>query len=125
MREVKFAKVHMFPYSERPRTRAALMPNKVTPEIIKMRKQEVLRVAEQTAYELRRQFLHQKMTVLTESSDPSRPHQISGHTENFLSVWVDSCDYQPNELVQVELIENTPSGLIGRVIGSSQKVCCG
>ncbi len=39
MDQVKFAKVHMFPYSERPRTRAALMPNKVSPDVIKERKQ--------------------------------------------------------------------------------------
>lgn len=122
MREIKFAKVHMFPYSERPRTRAALFPNKVPQEVIKERKQTVLRVSEEIAYELRNEFLNRRMTILTESIDPTRPAQISGHTENFLSVWVQSNDLLSNELVDVELIENTPSGLIGKVL---QKDCCG
>ena len=63
MREVKFAKVHMFPYSERPRTRAALFPNKVPAQIIKERKQEVFRVAEQVSYELRERFVGEQMSV--------------------------------------------------------------
>jgi len=117
MREVKFAKTHMFPYSDRPRTRSALMPNKVAPEVIRERKQIILRATEEIGYELRNQFLSRRMTILTENTDPSRPGQIAGHTENFLMVWVQSDAYGPNELVEVELIENTPVGLIGKVIG--------
>lgn len=116
MREVKFAKVHMFPYSERPRTRAALMPNKVPVDVIQARKQEVLRLSEQIAFDLRSEFVGRRMSVLTESFDSTRPKEISGHTENFLTVWVQSSEHNPNELVDVELIENTPSGLIGKKV---------
>lgn len=115
MREVKFAKVHMFPYSERPRTRAATYPNKVPHEVIRERKQTVLQVAEEIAYALRNQYLQRRMTVLTESIDPTQPGEILGHTDNFLSVRVQSNQHLSNELVDVELIENTPTGLIGRV----------
>lgn len=119
MKEVKFAKVHMFPYSERPRTRAALMPNKVPQEIIKARKQEVLRYSEQIAFELREAYVGREMTILTESGDKSRPGQISGHTDNFLMVWVPDAGYQVNQLLKVKLIANTPDGLIGSVIEKS------
>lgn len=114
MREVKFAKVHMFPYSERPRTRAALFPNKVPSDVIKERKQTILRVAEEVSFSLRNQFVSRRMKVLTESSSAERPGEISGHSENFLMVWVQGGNYQPNELVTVDLIENTPAGLIGK-----------
>jgi threonylcarbamoyladenosine tRNA methylthiotransferase MtaB len=113
MQQVKFAKVHMFPYSDRPRTRSVLMPNKVRPEIIKERKQEVLRLAEQLSFELRNQFLHRRMWVLTESREAERPHEIAGHTANFLPVWVKSSSLASNQMVEVELVANTPSGLIG------------
>lgn len=119
MREVRFAKVHMFPYSERARTRAALMPNKVPPEVIKARKQEVIRLSEQIAYELREQYIGREMTILTESVDKGRPGDISGHTDNFLMVWVPNAGYQPNQLLKVKLISNTPDGLIGTVIENS------
>lgn len=114
MREVKFAKVHMFPYSERPRTRAAMYDNKVPPEIIQKRKQEILRVAEEIGYDLRSQYLNRKMTVLTEARDQNQ--MLTGHTDNFLQVLInDDGSYEPNQLVEVELIENTPLGLLGKV----------
>lgn len=116
MREVKFAKVHMFPYSERARTRAVLFPNKVPVDIIKERKQKVLRVAEETSYELRNQYVGRRMKVLTESMDSAHPNQIAGHSDNFLMVWVQSGEYKSNEIVTVDLIENTADGLIGRVV---------
>lgn len=116
MREVKFAKVHMFPYSERARTRAALMPNKIPPDLMRERKQIVLRTAEETAYELRNQYVGRRMTILTENTDPNRPGEISGHTDNFLTVWAQSGHYSSNELVTVDLVKNTPDGLIGKVV---------
>ncbi|WP_042279709.1 tRNA (N(6)-L-threonylcarbamoyladenosine(37)-C(2))-methylthiotransferase MtaB [Candidatus Protochlamydia sp. R18] len=114
MRYVKFAKVHMFPYSDRPRTRSNLMPNKVSPEMIRVRKQEILRVAEQTAYKLREGYLNRRMKILTESIDEARPGEIHGHTENFLSVWIQGEGIQSNKIVEVELVANTPAGLIGK-----------
>jgi len=106
MREVKFAKVHMFPYSDRPRTRSARMPNKVHPGVIRERKQQVLRLSEKIAYDLREQFLGRKMEVLTETNH-------SGHTENFLQVHFDDKQFKPNQQILVDLIENTPSGFLG------------
>lgn len=113
--EVQFANVHMFPYSDRPRTRSALYPNKVSPQVINSRRQTVLRRSEQVAFALRDQYRSQKMKVLTENKDSKRPNEIFGHTDNFLPVWIPSKDLEPNEIVEVELLENTPSGFVGKL----------
>jgi threonylcarbamoyladenosine tRNA methylthiotransferase MtaB len=103
MREVKFAKVHMFPYSSRDRTRAALFPNQVPSHIIQERKQIVLREAEKLSYEMRQPYIGKKMKVLIETDN-------FGHTDNFLPVL---CKGERNTIVEVECTENTPEGLIG------------
>lgn len=108
VRQVRFAKVHMFPYSPRKRTRAALYPNKVAPEVIQKRKQELLRLAELTAFELREQFVGRVMPVLIESDG-------EGHTPNFLRVKGIENSKQ-NEIVQVLLVKNEPDGLVGKKI---------
>lgn len=110
---VKFAKVHMFPYSPRKRTRAALYPNKVPSDVIRRRKQELLRLAEKTAFELRGRFVGREMEVLLENE--TKPGFLSGHTTNFLRVWVPTGSYKPNDLVKVKIIGNEPDGLIGIV----------
>ncbi len=109
--QVKFAKVHMFPYSPRKRTRAALYPNKVHPEVIRERKQKLLRLAEKTGFELRERFVGRKMQVLLENE--TKPGFLSGHTANFLRVWVPTRTHKPNELIEVQLVGNEPDGLIG------------
>ncbi len=118
MREVQFAKVHMFPYSDRPRTRSALMPNKVPHAVIKMRKQEVLRMSEQMAFALRQRFVGRTMSILTENADSQHPHMMMGHTENFLPVLVAGKTHSPNEIIQVKLVENSAEGLVGEVVTS-------
>lgn len=126
MKEVKFAKVHMFPYSPRPRTRAALYPNPVPANVIKQRKQEVLRLSEKIAFELRQQYVGRHMMVLTETDMNAAKGLISGHTENFLNVIIEGKELQQNQLIDVALGENTPEGLLGKVIEPiSQNICCG
>jgi len=115
MSKVKFAKIHMFPYSDRPRTRSMLMPNKVPQEMMKERKQQVLHLSEQYAHALRDGFVSRRMSVLTESLDSTRPGQIHGHTDNFLPVWIQGDHLQPNQIVEVDLLANSPMGLIARV----------
>jgi threonylcarbamoyladenosine tRNA methylthiotransferase MtaB len=110
---VKFAKVHMFPYSPRKRTRAALYPNQVAQTEIRRRKQELLRLAEKCAFELRERYVGRRMEVLLENE--TKAGFLSGHTANFLRVWVPAGNYKPNDLVEVELIANEPDGLIGRI----------
>lgn len=108
MQEVQFAKVHMFPYSARERTRAALYPNKVPPQIIAERKERVLREAEKQAFLLRSTYVGQTLTVLLE--EPT-----FGHSENFLPVFIEAPAAR-NTIVRVLCTENRPDGLIGKVI---------
>lgn len=117
IREVCFAKVHMFPYSDRPGTWAQKRyGDKVPPEVIAKRKAQLLAEAEKTAYKLREAYVGRKMVVLTENSDEAHPNMIAGHTENFLRVYLPQGHLQPNQLVEVECIENTPQALIGRLL---------
>ncbi len=112
--KVQFAKVHMFPYSVRKRTRAALYPNRVAPDVMRERKQRLLRLAERSAFDLRNRFVGRKMAVLLENE--TKPGFISGHTENFLRVWIPQAAHlEPNEIVEVRLIANEPDGLLGVV----------
>jgi threonylcarbamoyladenosine tRNA methylthiotransferase MtaB len=108
---VRFSKVHLFPYSVRQRTRAALYPNQISSEVIRDRKNQLLRVSEQTAFALREQFVGRTMEVLLEDGEEE---QLYGHTENFLRVQVPRAMHKPNEIVQVVLERNAPDGLIGR-----------
>jgi threonylcarbamoyladenosine tRNA methylthiotransferase MtaB len=110
LRTVKFAKVHMFPYSKRNRTRAALYPNQIPLPLIQDRKNEVLRLSEAMSYEMRWPFVGRTMEILTENSDEKG---TVGHTANFLLVKTPGIQFGANQLFSIKLIENTPEALIG------------
>lgn len=106
MEEIRFAKVHMFPYSDRPKTRASRFLDKVSKAIIDERREKVLRLSERIAFDLRREYVGRTMKVLLESDS-------SGHTDNFLEVQVGG---EKNQILDVKLIENTPMGLVGTAL---------
>lgn len=114
MRQAYFAKVHMFPYSRRPRTRAALMPNQVPAELIAERKQRVIRLAEELSFQLRERFIGRTLRILTEAQD--QPGLISGHTDNFLMASVPLADRLPNQILNVKMTHNRAEGLLGEVV---------
>ncbi len=116
MEKVRFAHVHMFPYSVRERTRAALYPNKVSPEVIQERKQRLMRAAEAHTFALRQEYIGQRRMVLLENDESVLPGMIGGHTDHFLQVFVEKGNLKANDLIEVELVNNVPEGLIGKRI---------
>jgi threonylcarbamoyladenosine tRNA methylthiotransferase MtaB len=110
MSQVKFAKVHMFPYSPRERTRAFLYPNKVPSDVMNTRKQILLRQAEQNTFELQQEFLNKPLQVLIETFD-EKVNAFFGHSGNFLPVYIKSSGLKSNDLVTCIPTENSPIGL--------------
>jgi threonylcarbamoyladenosine tRNA methylthiotransferase MtaB len=116
VKKVKFSKVHMFPYSARPRTRSALYKDPVPLEVIQKRKQEMLREAERAAFSLREQFIGREFDVLLEADDDMHDDYISGYTSNFLRVRIPKKGLSQNQIVRVKLLENASDALLGKVL---------
>lgn len=107
---VQFAKVHMFPYSDRARTKANLFKDKIPSDVIKERKAILLQRAEKAAFALRKRYVGKTMQVLTEAEDQQGS---KGHTANFLRVELPNVSIPANQLVSATIVENTPQGLVG------------
>lgn len=113
VKKVGFARVHMFPYSPRPGTRAARYPDHVAEDVLKSRKKYLLKVAEQVAWKKREGFVGKRLTVLLEKKTGNF---WEGYSENFLWVFVDrGSGGFTNELVQVVIQRNSVDGLYGVV----------
>jgi len=110
--EVGFAKVHLFPYSVRPKTRAARMDGHLDKTEIARRKSELTHVAEKSAYSLRDQYIGKKLSVLIEGDETEKADCLHGYSDNFLPVSVlKGKGVRRNEIVDVEVLENDQEGL--------------
>ena len=101
--EMKFAKIHVFPFSPRPGTNAASMENQV-PENIKLERRNRLL---QTAEEMRREFfcaqVGKTLRVLVEKR--TSDDEVFGHSENYTPVKILSKTVQRNEIINIKITQ--------------------
>lgn len=113
VRQIGFAKVHVFPFSARPGTRADRFADQISHEMIKERTGHLLHLCEQIAFASRDPYVGQSVQVLTEDRCKFDKRFASGHTANFIPVLIDHADLPANSLAHVKIEENSPAGLIG------------
>ena len=108
--EARFAKVHGFPYSPRPGTTAAELPDPVDPASQRARMAELLAVAAASEQAFWQQHLGHTETVLWERP---RNGRWQGTTDNYVRVFTRSTENLHNRLLPTELVAMEPDGLTG------------
>jgi threonylcarbamoyladenosine tRNA methylthiotransferase MtaB len=100
-------RLHIFPYSERPGTKALEIAHSVSPEEKHRRVNEMLHISERKMAEYASQFLGTVRPVLLERSKPGHP--MSGFTDNYLKVSVEAPAHLDNTIVNVRLDSLLPT----------------
>jgi threonylcarbamoyladenosine tRNA methylthiotransferase MtaB len=77
-REAGFARVHVFPYSSRAGTDAALLPDAVPHAIIEERHARLRELAGELTVQYQRRLVGRRLDVLVEGADPRRPGNVQG-----------------------------------------------
>lgn len=119
--EVGFAKMHLFPYSQREGTRAAEMEDQVPPHVIHARMKQLAVLERELAVGYKKRFLDLDVEVLVEGAAPVSETIAEGLTERYIKVRFPLRDGQ-----KVHEIENTlqnirvtdipaPDVVIGRI----------
>lgn len=82
-RDLEFAKIHVFPYSERQGTKAMELPNHIESNEKKRRARELLLVSKELEITYANKFLNKQVEVLIEEDKDGYSY---GHTSNYLHV---------------------------------------
>jgi threonylcarbamoyladenosine tRNA methylthiotransferase MtaB len=78
VREVGFAKIHVFTYSPRAGTPAALLQDRVPHAIMEKRREELRALEKETSLAYQRRLLGRELNVLVEGADAKRPGHVIG-----------------------------------------------
>ena len=100
MASLPVAQYHVFPYSERPGTKALEIPHKVRPEEKKERSQKILDLSESITHAFYERYIGKVRPVLLEHSKSKRT--MHGFTDNYIRVEIDL-----PEGVQSNMVDNT------------------
>jgi threonylcarbamoyladenosine tRNA methylthiotransferase MtaB len=116
-----FARVHVFPFSPRPGTAAAELPDPVAPDVAKARAAEMLDLAERADLGFRRSCLGRRETVLWERPRGGVEPMGQGLTDNYVRVLCPEGASLWNRFSEVELAALAQDGVMGvSVSGPSQ-----
>ena len=113
-KEVGFAKIHVFSFSPRRGTAAAIMKDRVSSEIIKKRSKILRDLDLELAWKFREQFLGQTDMVLVENNSCGK---CIGRASRYFEVEIETNgkSFKPNDLLEVELIRNESGKMLGRI----------
>ncbi len=110
---VEFARLHVFPYSSRPGTPAARLPDQVERKVRVERARVMRELGDEQARRFRQRFVGREMAVLWEQR--RRDGLWTGLTDNYLRVVAHAeCDLH-NQIIAAQLIAVQDGHLLGEV----------
>lgn len=83
VKQIKFSKIHVFPFSLRKGTNAESMPNHLDETTKKVRVKEMIDISKQLEIEYMMKFIGQEMTFIPEKHEEG---YLIGHTGNYLLI---------------------------------------
>lgn len=112
LRELRFSAIHVFPYSQRTGTPAAVFPNQVPGDIKKDRVHRVQELEKEISKEYRKTFLQKTVHVLIEEE---KNGYFEGLSDEYIRVSITDKNVEKGRLYSVYVENLTEDGLIGRV----------
>jgi threonylcarbamoyladenosine tRNA methylthiotransferase MtaB len=111
---MKFAAIHVFPYSRRPGTPAAAMPAQVQDGLKRQRGARMAALGRAAAARFRSAFPGRTMAVLWE--EPSAGGLWTGHAANYLRVYARSGEDLAGRILAVRIAEEYADGVGGEIV---------
>lgn len=100
IQKINFSKLHVFPYSKREGTKAALMENQIDDQIKKQRTKTLLELSKKLEMQYMNQFVGSKVIAIPEMV---KDQFLVGHTGNFLNVKFMGSLEQLGNAVEIEI----------------------
>ena len=112
LEEIKFYRMHIFKYSPRNGTKAAIMPNQVDGNIKDERSNKLIELSDKIQNEYNEKCIEKSVEVLFEEKENE---YIKGHTNNFIVVKVKDNNDLENRILKVKIIGSESGDLIGKI----------
>lgn len=113
VKRVGFSQAHVFQYSVRKGTRAASMPDQVSPDVKEYRSKILIQICEDLKRDFRQKYIDKTLDVLFEHE---RDGLMEGHTSNYIPVRVPGALDLSGEIKPVRLVEIRKDFVLGQIV---------
>ena len=109
LKKIKFYHMHVFKYSPRRGTKAAVMPNQVDSKIKEIRSKKLIELSDESELEYNKSYIGKKVQVLFEEKDNG---YYKGHTKNYMVVKYRTDEGLENKIKDVMIVDANAECLI-------------
>ena len=113
LKEIKFYKMHVFKYSPRKGTKAAVMKNQVPGDIKEERSKKLIELSNENEFQYNSTYIGKNVKVLFEEE---KVGVYKGHTQNYIMVYCKSNEMLDNKIKTVNCVKVEKDYIIGNVI---------
>ena len=114
LKRIKFYKMHVFKYSQRKGTRAAVMPNQIDGNIKEERSRKLIELSDKNEMEYNKKYIGKEVEVLFEEPHMENGKRfMKGHTTNYLVVKMETEEELENRLEKVRVVGLDGLELVG------------
>ena len=113
LKEIKFYKMHIFKYSPRKGTKAAVMPNQISGDIKEKRSRELIELSNENELEYNKNYIGKEMEVLFEEE---KEKIYKGHTQNYILVYCQTDKKIDNKIEKVICKKAEQDHILGEVL---------
>lgn len=114
LKRIKFYKMHVFKYSQRKGTRAAVMPNQIDGNIKEERSRKLIELSDRNEIEYNNEYIGKEVEVLFEEPHMENEKRfMKGHTKNYLVVKLEIQEKLDNKMEKIKIVGLDKLELIG------------
>lgn len=108
VKKVEFSRIHVFKYSPRKGTPAAIMENQIHGDIKSKRSEELIKLGDELTLEFNSRFKDRSLPVLFEEKTKRKNDTYEGYTTNYIRVEAPSPNNLIGEIIDIKLkdVEN-------------------
>ena len=112
LEEIKFYKIHVFKYSKRKGTKAAIMPNQISPEKQNERSSILIELSNKVQEKYNKEYIGEKVQVLIEEKEGK---YYKGHTSNYMMIYVETKENLENKIIDVKITKTQQNKIIAEI----------
>ena len=113
LEEISFAQMHVFKFSPRKGTPAALLPNQVDSAVKEERSERVLKLSTDNMLKFNQMYIGRTMPVLFEQEVKTRKGFYEGLTSNYIKVLCSGNDGIKGKIAETKLVEAKDDYMLG------------
>lgn len=114
LKEIAFYKMHVFKYSQRKGTKAAIMDNQIDGTIKEKRSKILIKLSNENQLKYNKSYIGKIVEVLFEEKDHDGFYR--GHTNNYILVKTKTVENLDNKIVNVKIEDADVENVIGKLV---------